>query len=329
MPTPTPTSSITPSVTPSVAVVNVTGSTTFNMFNQPFNCNTVKKLFVCNSNKVYYVSDYLSFSNVPITTGDTFGATIVSSNGTETLCLTYDSDVTGSSNAYISSINGSFADCNSCVLPPTPTPTPTPTASVTPTPTLTPTPSMTPSPSTNSPVPIYVYSACTGGQNVIGLNTIVPGVNVGETFKFNEKCWKYVGQFNQPYSPPAGSIYSTFNTNIFGNPTTVYSDCDDCVQAPIPSPTPTPTPSAAACNAHQVVWNVNKECSPCDVKGAIITVYTNPSITVLSNNDVVYTNCGLTTTLPPERYIKSVEGNVFSVNSGGVLIFNCVAGGPC
>lgn len=329
MATPTPTPSITTTPTPTMAIVIVTGSTTINMFNQPFECDTVRKLIVCDTNQVYYVSDYLSFSGVPITTGETFGATIVSSNGSETLCLTYDSDITGSPNAYIASINGSFVNCGSCTLPSSPTPTPTPTTSVTATPTLTPTPTITPSTSVNTPTPVYVYSACTGPQNVMGLNTIVPGVSVGEVFRYNDRCWVYVGQFNQPYSPPVFSLYATFNSNIFGTPSIIYENCDECLLTPIPSPTPTPTASLQACQTHNVIWNWNRECPVCDVLGELVTIYTDPSVTVLSDGDEIYTNCGLTIPFGSDRYIKSIEGNVFSVGAGGVLTFECVAGGVC
>jgi hypothetical protein len=108
---------------------------------------------------------------------------------------------------------------------------------------LTPTTTPTPSASIDSPKPIYVYSACSGAQNVLGLDVQVPGVTIGQTFKYGGRCWNYVGQFNQPYSPPSGTIYATSSTNILGSPTTIYESCELCEAVPIPSVSPTPSTS--------------------------------------------------------------------------------------
>lgn len=353
LPSPTPSVTVTPSVTPTISVTpsvtitstptptptpsrtpgnaNVTGSTTFNMFNQPFDCNTVTKLIGCDNSRTYYVNDYLSYSGSPITSGDTFVGTIVSANGTETICLYYDSDVSGSADSYVTSVTGTYVDCSACAPPasPTPTPTPTVTVTVTPSPTITPTP--TPSPSLNSPVPVYVYSACTGPQNIMGLGTQVPGVTTGQTFRYGGRCWEYVGQFSQPYSPPSGYIYATSTSNLFGTPSNVYSNCSACVSTPSPSPTPTVTPSSsgAACRAHTVIWNWTHQCPLCDVVGSSLTVYTDNATTVLSDGDTIYTNCSRTVPVASGRFIKTSQGNVFTVTAGGVIYLECVAGSGC
>lgn len=328
-PTFTPTKSITP--TPSMGNVGVTGSTTFNMFNQPFDCNTVAKLIGCDNSRTYYVNDYLSYSGSPITSGDTFVGTIVSANGTESICLYYDDDVSGSADSYVTEVTGIFADCSSCVppAPPSPTPSVTPTMTVTPSVTTTPTP--TPSPSLNSPTPVYVYSACTGPQNIMGLGTQVPGVTTGQTFRYGGRCWEYVGQFSQPYSPPSGYIYSTSATNLFGTPSNIYANCNACASTPQPSnsPTPTPTSSGVTCRAHTVIWNWTHQCPLCDVVGSALTVYTDNTTTVLSDGDTIYTNCSRTIPVASGRFIKTSQGNVFSVTAGGVLSLECVAGYGC
>jgi len=111
-----------------------TGTKTFDIFSQQFNCNTVAKLNDCNSSDSYYVSESLSFGGSPLVTGDTFSAKITTPDGVKYLCLYYESDVDGSSNTYIDTIYETATDCSSCTppVPPTPTPTNTPTISLTP-----------------------------------------------------------------------------------------------------------------------------------------------------------------------------------------------------
>jgi len=327
----TPTLSPTPSVTPSSFIVGVTGTSTFNMFNQPFDCNSVAKLSNCDTGDIYYVAEYLAYSGSPITTGDTFGAIIQDVNGTNYVCVSYDEDVSGSANAYILSIDGVYGSCYLCTPPQQPSPTPSITPSITVTPTVSTTPTPTPSPSLNTPLPVFVYSACTGPQNVMGLGQQVPGVTIGQTFRYGGRCWNYVGQFNQPYSPPSGTIYATSATNLFGTPSNIYSNCSACVASPSPSPTPTPTPSTSGvgCNAHTVIWNWTHQCPLCDVVGSSLTVYTDSTTTVLSDGDTIYTNCSRTIPVASGRFIKTSQGNVFSVTTGGVIYLECVAGYGC
>lgn len=198
------------------------------------------------------------------------------------------------------------------------------------TPSVTTTPTPTPSPSMNSPVPVYVYSACTGPQNIMGLGTQVPGVTTGETFRYGGRCWEYVGQFNQPYSPPSGYIYSTSASNLFGTPSNIYANCNACVSTPQPStsPTPTPTSSGVACRAHTVRWSWNVVCPLCDVVGPYITIYTDSSVFSLSDGDTVYTNCSRTVPVAPGRYIAD-SSRVYSVNGGGVINVECFSGLGC
>ena len=300
------------------------------MFNKPFDCNTVAKLIGCDNSNIYYVNDYLAFSGSQITSGDTFIATIISAEGTESICLNYDSDVTGSANAYITEVTATFSDCSSCTPPALPSPTPSITPSITVTPSVTVTPSPTPSPSLNSPTPMYVYSACTGTQNIMGLGTIVPGVSTGQTFRYGGRCWEFVGQFSQPYSPPSGYIYATSASNIFGSPSNIYSNCETCSSTPVPSQTPTPTPttSGEACRSHNVRLGFTLECPLCDVYGPLTTIYTNASVTNLTAGVTVYTDCSRTVTVPTGRYLSN-SAVVFSVGQNGVLTFECILGNGC
>jgi len=233
----------------------LSGSVTFRLFDEVFSCNTVRKLIGCDNSQIYYVADYLSFSGIPITTGTTFIADIVSPSGSDKLCLFYDSDVDGSSTSYVTQVYSIETDCNTCEVPATPTPTPTMTT----TPTITPTPSVTPSATVNaSPTPtpsrevtyVYAYVKCETDTKMIIQPVQVPGATTSNAFKFGNDCWKLYGVFAQPWSPP--SIYNpvTYNYNYFGMSITLYDNCDTCLTPP-PTPSnspilsPTPTPSAA------------------------------------------------------------------------------------
>jgi len=138
--TPTPTPSITPTIP-----ISISGNATFEVFQEQFNCVSVKVLVDCSSSVEYYVSDSLIYSGVPVTTGMTIYANI---NGINR-CATYDRDDNKiSSDSIVSVIYNTFgAGCTPCLLTPTPTPSQTQTSTPTPTPsiTLTQTPTLTPS----------------------------------------------------------------------------------------------------------------------------------------------------------------------------------------
>ena len=290
-----------------------TGSVTYKIFEETFICNTIKKLIDCIDNSIYYTSDALSFGGTPIVTGNTFTAKLLTSNGFQTRCITYDSDVDGSSTTTIQSVLSVVADCGSCNVTPTPTVTPT----ITPTPSSTPSPTPTPSASAGL---VYVFSACTGVNRQIIQPMSVLGVSVGNTIKYNNECWSYMGAFVSPYIPTSGIQSFNYSTNVFGVPSTVYANCSSCVAQPIPTPT---------FRSHNVVWAWNSDCPICDIaNGTPITVYTDYATSVLQNNSVIYTNSALTIPFASGRKIKS-NNSVFSVNTGGVLILECIVGGPC
>ena len=151
----TPSTNVTPTPTPTITPTNpisISGSATFEVFQEQFVCASIKVLIDCNSSTEYYVSDSLSYNGTPITTGMTIFASI---NGDQ-VCVTYDRDDSNlSSNSSVDQIyNISGGGCVVCqtTLTPTPTLTNTPTTTVTPTNTSTPTktPTNTPTPTITS-----------------------------------------------------------------------------------------------------------------------------------------------------------------------------------
>jgi len=146
----TPGVTLTPSITPT-KTVPVGGQVTFQIFDSPFTCTSIKVLVNNITGEEYYVSDDLSFEGVPIAIGITMLANI---NGNY-VCVTYDRNQSNLSvNAIVQGIENIYGSPGSCVpLPPaspTPTATQTPTASPNPTETPTRTPTNTP---TNTPTP--------------------------------------------------------------------------------------------------------------------------------------------------------------------------------
>ena len=313
--TPTPTPSATPQP-PSG------GSVTFRLFDQVFNCNTVRKLVGCDNSTTYYVSDYLSYNGMEITTGMTFVADIVSVNGAEKLCLYYESDVDGSSTSYITQVYSIETNCDVCEVPVTPTPTPSPTQ----TPTMTPTISVTPSTSVGStPTPspsreltyVYAYVECQSSDKMIVQTVPVPGATSTNAFKFGLDCWRLYGTFALPWTPP--SIYNpvNFNYNFFGTSITLYNDCASCETPPLtPSVTPSTSsgelPRGCICNEYQVTNTTDsmktftyKNC----ITNSIVTENIGPYATV--------TKCACASPLPTGQSGVSFSA-VGPCNSGSI-----------
>ena len=312
-PTPSITASHTPTPTPSPTPDEpIGGSVTFRLFDEVFDCNTVRKLVACDGGTTYYVSDYLEYDGTPITTGMTFIADIVSVEGSGKLCLYYDSDVDGSSNSYVTQIYSIESDCNTCEVPVTPTMTPSMTQTPTLTPTLTVTPSnsvgSTPTPSPSREITyVYAYVKCNGDNKMIIQPVIVPGTTTSNAFMFNNVCWKLYGIFAQPWTPP--SIYQpvTYNYNYFGSSITIYDNCNTCLTPPL-SPSPTPSVSGGivsrcTCNEYQVVnttstykeWTY-RNC----ITGGIVVENIGPGATVYKcacSSPAPYTDFGVNITL--------------------------------
>ena len=274
-PTPTPTqaclltgldfilSAYTPSITPTITysptltptkTVPVAGQVSFAIFEEQFNCTSVKVMIDCYTSVEYYIADNISYSGTPIVVGVTINAML---NGLST-CLYYDrDDFNISSNAVINEVLSVYANCDYCIpgITPTPTitssvtPTITPTGTVTPTQTPTnqtptPTPSVTAtltSTPTPSPIFVYVFESCfnnlaSGFKYQVVQTQPVPGVvTVGSTITFQNGCWRYLGRFDVTYISPNNTIPTTFNGNYFsGFDGTVYSTCESCQTQVLP-----------------------------------------------------------------------------------------------
>lgn len=116
----------TPTPTPSPTVGRpyfASGNTEYIINDGYFICGDVAYLTDCNSSEVYYVNSPISYSGGVLSTGTTFNATI----NNEEVCVTYQSDISGSITHNITTINNIYGDCSGCVITPTPTPTVTPT----------------------------------------------------------------------------------------------------------------------------------------------------------------------------------------------------------
>lgn len=247
----------------------VTGSKRFDVFNEGPACSTIKKLVQCKTNNTFYVSDDLIYNSSVIGIGDIFSATITNANGQQFLCLRYDSNVSGSPDAFVSNITGVYSTCDICLTNYQPTSTPTPTISVTPsvTPTITPTASVTASvtptvsvsstpgvSATSTPEPTVTPSVTptlTRTQTVTPTPTHTPTVTQSIT--------PSVTASNTPTNTVTPSNTPTLSQSMTPSVTPTYtptaspSDTPGVTQTPTPTisdtpaftPTHTPTPSSA------------------------------------------------------------------------------------
>jgi hypothetical protein len=142
--TPTATSTATPTPTfDPIPNVPAGGKVSFEIFDSPLDCPTVKILQVCGQETFYYVTSDLVFGGAPIAQNVTFNGNI---NG-QSLCLNWIGTTSQiSSNAIVSTIYSVPGTCGLCLVKPSPTPTSTSTPTQTPTNTSTPTQTSTPTP---------------------------------------------------------------------------------------------------------------------------------------------------------------------------------------
>ncbi len=225
-PSPTPTMTSSP-----VRDIEIGGQITYRFFEQTFTCVTTKVLQDCNSELEYYSSSELVYDGVPVLTGVTFSASV----GGQILCLTYvRNDDTFSPNLVIDEVTNIYGNCTLCSL--ILTPTPTMTSSVTPTPTVTPTKTPTPSPSTNSPILYFIFESCNLNPEGFPEQTIVQTLpttwimNVGQTFSYQNICWKYVGSYTS-LLPSGPTILINYSGNYFSSLVSplIYGGCETCV----------------------------------------------------------------------------------------------------
>jgi hypothetical protein len=268
----TPSINSTPTLTPTMTPTNrvtFSGSATFEVIQNQFQCVSTKVLLDESTGIEYYTNDDLVFQGAPIVIGITLSVEL---NGVD-LCVTYvrnDSNV--SSNSTINAIYGIYGSYSQCSTIPTQTPTQsnTPTPSVTSTitltpsntptntttPTNTPTPYLTPSNTptlspTNTPTTsvtptvtqslpprVYLYESCQPLQLIPYLNTQViqtqptSGVDVvGNTFKDqNGICWQYLGSQASTYIPPVNVIGVNYDGDYFSSrQSTIFANCSECI----------------------------------------------------------------------------------------------------
>jgi hypothetical protein len=304
-PTPTPT----PTSTPPFVVSGFTG---FKICNGAFVCGDVKRIQRCSDSGYYYISEPIIFDGEVLTGNTTFVGIV---NNGQSECLTYVDDISGTATDLLNSVvSVVVGDCTSCSFTQTPTPTPTQTPTTTPTP--------TPTPTSSQPVNIkYVYTACTTPNRMVIQTLPVPGVSVGQAFSSSGTCWTYVTSV-QNYVAPGGFLVVNNTGNYFGTITNITTNCVSCL-APPPSSSPTFRSWSGS-------WDWTISCTPCYLTsgGVNITLYTQPSVTTLTDGVVLYNNSSLTSTFAPGRYFRYGQ-KIYEVTGGGVIVFICNAGGTC
>jgi len=270
----TPTVTLTPSVT-LTKTVDVQGKVSFTMLDEIFSCVSVKVLVDCESGDEYYTNDTLSYQGIPVVIDMIMFASINGKNVCVAYVrddsnLSSNSNVDNIFNLYsdceycstlptptptVTSTPSSTPATTPATTPsntPTKSPTPSPTRAPgsTPVPTQSPTTTLTATPtptstiaSTPTPTPnwVYVYESCSplGAQSK---NTqVIQKVNITNVLlnkvfqdEFN-RCWKYIGQFNQNYIAPPTVFSITNNGNYFSNANIIvtYDDCTTCQLPPL------------------------------------------------------------------------------------------------
>jgi hypothetical protein len=147
------------------------------------------------------------------------------------------------------------------------------------------------------------------------------GVNIGEAFQYDGYCWTFVAEV-QNYVPPGEFIVTNYVGNYFVNPIFVFSSCEECL-------TPEPTPSQVY-REWNGSWAWNISCSPCYLTsgGQSITLYSSPSVNVLTDGVTLYTDQQLTNTLPNGAYFRYSQ-IIYEVGVSGEINFTCNAGSNC
>jgi hypothetical protein len=270
----TPTVTLTPSVT-LTKTVDVQGKVSFTMLDEIFSCVSVKVLIDCESGNEYYTNDTLSYQGIPIVIDMIMFASINGKNVCVTYArddsnLSSNSNVDNIFNLYsdceycstlptptptVTSTPSSTPATTPATTPsntPTKSPTPSPTRAPgsTPVPTQSPTTTLTATPtptstiaSTPTPTPnwVYVYESCSplGGQaknTQVIQNVNITNVLLNKVFQdeFN-RCWKYIGRFNQNYIAPPTVFPITNSGNYFSNANIIvtYDDCATCQLPPL------------------------------------------------------------------------------------------------
>lgn len=215
---------------------------------------------------------------------------LVNSGTSQTLCVTnITSDYLTVTDWYE---DGSYADCASCLIPPTPTPTPT-------------------------PFPCTCKSFQVDNNSMIG-TTYVTWYDCNRVF-----------QTGTLYPQTSFSICACDGTVTANGGDPVITDLGNCGPGPSPTPTTTPTPTPSCAVKGWLISTCSRTCvggiCTCNF-GSNIVVYTNCYVTDITNiSTSLFTDSGLTT---PYEGFFSQGGSIWESISGTVQLV-CVIGGPC
>jgi hypothetical protein len=235
-PTPTPTTTPTPSIQRNV---NISGSTTYTIIDNEFQCVFVREITDCETNETYYVSQGIrTSSNDIVTTGETFSAYV---DGVYR-CFTYVGiKYNQSPTLTLNTINNSYSACTNCLNALSPTPTPTPT--VTPTKTVTPTvsPSITPS-SSVSPTPTVTPTTSVTPTRTV---TPTPSINSSPTPTKTPTVTPTNTPTSSPTPTPSATVTKTPTLTPTKTPTSTPTVTPTNTITPTKTSTPTPTKTPA------------------------------------------------------------------------------------
>jgi len=269
-----PTVTLTPTLT-LTKTVGVQGQRSFTMLDEVFSCVSVKVLVDCESGNEYYTSDTLTYEGIPIVIGMIMFASVNGINVCVTYDrddtnISSNSNVDGIFNLYsdceycstlptptptVTSTPSNTPTKTPDVTPSnTPTNTQTPTESLpigsTPNPTQSPTTTLTASPtptstiaSTPTPTPnwVYVYESCSPLGNQIKKTQVIQSFNITNVLldkvfqDYYNRCWKFIGRFEQGYIAPPTVFAITNNGNYFSDVSIIetYNDCASCELPPL------------------------------------------------------------------------------------------------
>jgi hypothetical protein len=187
-PTPSPTTSPIPYNVP------LSGTVTYNSFEQNLLCPISKKLSDCNSDQIFYVTG--SLGNIPI------GGIISVFINNISYCVTYLDSVSQAPTHTLTSVeSGNLLNCVFC--------TPGVSPQVTPSNTVTPTPTKTTTPTPSSQLYTYIYRVCRSyplSPIIVIQSQPVLNVNLGQGFT------------SQPTSPSQGKKVTFINVIPGWNP---------------------------------------------------------------------------------------------------------------
>ena len=269
-----PTVTLTPTLT-LTKTVDVQGQVSFTMLDEVFSCVSVKVLVDCESGDEYYTSDTLTYQGIPIVIGMIMFASVNGKNVCATYDRDDNNISSNSNVDNIFNLYSDCQYCSTLPTPtPTVTSTPstTPPSTATPTPTNTATHTQTPTPSTtlgstppatppstppstpdstpdSTPVStpsatpnwVYVYESCSPLGAQIKNTQVIQKYNITNVLQdkvfqdYYNRCWKFIGRFEENYIAPPTVFTITNNGNYFSDANIIetYNDCASCELPPL------------------------------------------------------------------------------------------------